>query len=35
MVAVAAAPDAPQCRDREICKLFVFSICFIRLLMQC
>jgi hypothetical protein len=30
VAAVADAPDAPQCRDREICKLSVFSASFIR-----
>jgi hypothetical protein len=35
MAAVAAAPDAPKCGDKKIGKLFVFSICFIRLLLQC
>jgi hypothetical protein len=35
VVAVAAAPNAPQRGDRKICKLFVFSICFIRVLLQC
>jgi hypothetical protein len=35
MAAVAAAPDAPQCGDKKIGKLFVFLICFICLLLQC
>jgi hypothetical protein len=30
MVAVADAPNAPQRRDRENCKLFIFSASFIR-----
>jgi hypothetical protein len=32
VAAVAATPDAPQRGDRKVCKLFVFSIYFIRLL---
>jgi hypothetical protein len=32
VAAVADAPDAPQCGDREICKLSVFSASFICLL---
>jgi hypothetical protein len=32
VVAVADAPDAPQCGDREICKSSVFSASFICLL---
>jgi hypothetical protein len=32
VAAGAATPDAPQHVDRKICKLFVFSTCFIRLL---
>jgi hypothetical protein len=35
VAAVTAAPDAPQRGDRNSCKLFVFSICFVRLLLQC
>jgi hypothetical protein len=33
VAAVAAAPYAPQHGDRKICKLFVFSTCFVRLLL--
>jgi hypothetical protein len=32
VAAIANAPDAPQCGNREICKLFVFSASSIRLL---
>jgi hypothetical protein len=32
MAAVADAPYAPQCGNREICKLYVFSASSIRLL---
>jgi hypothetical protein len=35
VAAVVAAPDAPQRGDTKICKLFVFSTCFIRLLLRC
>jgi hypothetical protein len=35
VAAVATAPNAPQRGDRKICKLFVFSACFIRPSLRC